>query len=144
MNRPCLMQRNKKNLAMQLFPDALDTVPERLPILSTDVAEPILALAIRHAAILSMWNPASIAQPLNALPRSAAPLLTKVALMHLPHVDLDAATKLNDVDLLRFMLAWSKQPGGRPVNYKSPMGCAFARGHTEALDWWLDESGLVF
>ncbi|ORZ35756.1 hypothetical protein BCR44DRAFT_35391 [Catenaria anguillulae PL171] len=109
-----------------------------------DLAELVLARTIHLAAVTSLWNPTSIAQPLNALPRSAAPLLTKVALMHLPHVDLDAATKLNDVDLLRFMLAWSKQPGGRPVNYKSPMTVGMRSGSLAALNWWMDESELCF
>ncbi|ORZ35753.1 hypothetical protein BCR44DRAFT_35388 [Catenaria anguillulae PL171] len=109
------------------------------PSMPIDLAELVLARTIHLAAVTSLWNPTLIAQPLNALPRSAAPLLTKVALMHLPHVDLDTATKLNDVHLLRFMLAWSKQPGGRPVNYKQPM---YGAGNLEALDWWFDESGL--
>ncbi|ORZ29139.1 hypothetical protein BCR44DRAFT_1454802, partial [Catenaria anguillulae PL171] len=57
----------------------------------------------------------AIAQPLNTLSRADAPLLTKTALMQLPHMDLDLASQLNNVELLRFMLAGAKSPAGDPA-----------------------------
>ncbi|ORZ35755.1 hypothetical protein BCR44DRAFT_35390 [Catenaria anguillulae PL171] len=114
------------------------------PYLTLELADCTLAIAVQRAAVASLWNPVAISQPLNVLPRSTVPLPTKVALMHLPHVDLDFATKLNDVSLLRLMLAWSTRPGGRPVNYSDPITLAMLAGHVRALDWWIDESGLCF
>ncbi|ORZ35754.1 hypothetical protein BCR44DRAFT_35389 [Catenaria anguillulae PL171] len=114
------------------------------PVLTLELADLALAMAVQHAAVTSLWNPIVISQPLNALSRSASPLPTKVALMHLPHVDLDTATKLNNVDLLKFMLAWSKKPGGRPANYSHPMLLGMRASALAALDWWLDQSGLCF
>ncbi|ORZ39683.1 hypothetical protein BCR44DRAFT_1482365 [Catenaria anguillulae PL171] len=64
--------------------------------------------------------------------------------MQLPHMDLDLASQLNNVELLRFMLAWSQKPGGRPVQFSRPIRAAMQSGSIDALNWWLDESQLFF
>ncbi|ORZ39647.1 hypothetical protein BCR44DRAFT_1251854 [Catenaria anguillulae PL171] len=88
----------------------------------------------------------AISQPLNALPRSAAPLATKAALVQMPAVTLDTAAKCGNVGLLRFMHAWSKKPNGRPLQY-TPIGLvanAMLVGSIDVLDWWIDESSGVY
>ncbi|ORZ33195.1 hypothetical protein BCR44DRAFT_1208903 [Catenaria anguillulae PL171] len=114
------------------------------PRLLTELAEPVLAVAIQLAALSSLWNPAAMAAPLNVLPRASSPLLTQVALMRLPHVDLDDAAKLCDVALLRFMMKWSTQPGGRPVNFTSHglVAHALKCNNMDVLTWLADESDL--
>ncbi|ORZ35782.1 hypothetical protein BCR44DRAFT_35423 [Catenaria anguillulae PL171] len=124
------------------MPTSATPIPGTTPLLTLNLVELVLAVAIQQAAIASRWNPTAVAQPLNALDRSTSPLLTKVALIQLPHIDMDFATKVGDIDLLRFMLVWSNQPGGRPIYYHRPIFEAMRAGHLRTLDWWIDESGL--
>ncbi|ORZ35397.1 hypothetical protein BCR44DRAFT_1119196 [Catenaria anguillulae PL171] len=121
----------------------MNPLPPASASLPLELADPILACIVHLVAVSSRWNPAAIAHPLNTIARSLAPLATEAALMHLPHIDLDTATKVGNVELLRFMHKWSRQPGGRPINYKSTLDVAMEVGHVEVLDWWMDESQLL-
>ncbi|ORZ33297.1 hypothetical protein BCR44DRAFT_328971 [Catenaria anguillulae PL171] len=119
--------------------------PALPPPLTVDLAEPILAICVHLVAAASLWQPAAIYQPLAVLSRAAVPLVTKAALINLPDVDLTWATERGDVALLDFMLQWSTQPNGRPINYASASIAAIALecGKVNVLEWWLDMSGLI-
>ncbi|ORZ30975.1 hypothetical protein BCR44DRAFT_1443597 [Catenaria anguillulae PL171] len=68
------------------------------------------------------------------------------ALMLMPQVDMNSATRLGDIALLEFMLQWSKQPAGRPLNYDPQNVLTFALkcGSTDVLEWWLNRPTVLF
>ncbi|ORZ39135.1 hypothetical protein BCR44DRAFT_1427278 [Catenaria anguillulae PL171] len=90
----------------------------------------------RHPATSSTqsspWPPI-----LNVLPRALIPDVTKAALFELPWIDLNFASKLGDTCLLDFMVKWSEQAGGRPLQYSSEaLALASTYGHVHVLEWW--------
>ncbi|ORZ33295.1 hypothetical protein BCR44DRAFT_1438692 [Catenaria anguillulae PL171] len=120
--------------------------PVDMPSLPIDLIYPIVILMIRLIATSSsLWHPTAILQPLNVLSRTHVPLATKVALLHMPHIDMNLATKCGDLHLLKLMHQWSKQPRGRPLKYDSsellPLAMKFDTTHI--VEWWLDESKLL-
>ncbi|ORZ29552.1 hypothetical protein BCR44DRAFT_1070393 [Catenaria anguillulae PL171] len=113
-------------------------------------AVPVLCVKIMTRCSPSQWhkrpslragNLPPFCQPLNVLSRAVAPLATTAALIHLLHVHLNTATKVGDVGLLKFMMRWSWQPGGRPLNNTPTLAIAMQVGNLDVLDWWIDESG---
>ncbi|ORZ33303.1 hypothetical protein BCR44DRAFT_38840 [Catenaria anguillulae PL171] len=114
--------------------------------LSIELAEPILAFCAHLlAAASSLWQFTAIAQPLNVLSRTRAPLVTRAALMQLPHVDLTFAIRHGNVDLLDFMLEGSIKPNWRPLNYNPELilPLALQQDSPHVLDRWLDVSNRV-
>ncbi|ORZ30116.1 hypothetical protein BCR44DRAFT_38636 [Catenaria anguillulae PL171] len=119
--------------------------PVDMPTLPIYLADPIIILTIRLVATSSsLWHPTAVVQPLNVLSRIHVPLATKVALLHMPHIDMNLATKCGDLYLLKLMHQWSKQPRGRPLKYDWSELLPFALkcDTTRVLEWWIDESKL--
>ncbi|ORZ33777.1 hypothetical protein BCR44DRAFT_1437585 [Catenaria anguillulae PL171] len=135
------------------------------PLLVHELAECIAIIAIRLNAIATLWqDPQAIAQPLNVLPRSASPNLTKAALNQLPHIDLDfTSVRLADVALLDFMYDWAHSPvdrKARPLQFRAHepsvhdlaagenVSCAIdlasAGGFVPVLEWWFRHSPNLF
>ncbi|ORZ39232.1 hypothetical protein BCR44DRAFT_1427479 [Catenaria anguillulae PL171] len=118
----------------------LDAAP-----LDLNLAEVVLALSVRLTAISSLWSGCAIAAPLNAVLRQDMPIVTKAALAQMPWINVTVASRIGNVDLLRFLMQWSKQVGGRPLmleNGARAVHCASQGGHVDVLPWWYDESGL--
>ncbi|ORZ35054.1 hypothetical protein BCR44DRAFT_1434994 [Catenaria anguillulae PL171] len=127
------------------------------PSLTFDLAELVTVYVYRLQAVATLWEDAhALAQPLNVLSRTLMPLLTKAALVQMPHVDMDfASTKLANVELLEFMYAWwrnsGKDPRARPMQFRSghhkgvgAIDVASENGSVDVLKWWLSKPDLFF
>ncbi|ORZ33356.1 hypothetical protein BCR44DRAFT_1486609 [Catenaria anguillulae PL171] len=117
------------------------------PLLELHIIEHTLCLAIRLAACAQPLGTnvgAALSLPLNALPRSLSPSLTRAALTEMPWIDLDSCSRLGTLDLIQFMVnEYTRHRLGRGVRKCRPLQWssdalkfAASRGHLHVLEWW--------
>ncbi|ORZ38173.1 hypothetical protein BCR44DRAFT_307315 [Catenaria anguillulae PL171] len=74
-----------------------------------------LTYSLRKTMLDCLWEPEPILQVLNVVPRNKMPKLTKQLLWDFAWIGMDLASRFGDLDLLKFMLNWSKLPNGGPA-----------------------------
>ncbi|ORZ38176.1 hypothetical protein BCR44DRAFT_33974 [Catenaria anguillulae PL171] len=123
-------------------PSAASAAPAAPP-LPSELIELLLTCLLRKTKLDCLWEPEPILQVLNVVSRNEMPNLTKQLLWDFAWIDMDVASRIGDLSLLKFMLDWSKRPNGRLLQYTTDaITHASGSAHIHVLDWWFFESNV--
>ncbi|ORZ32456.1 hypothetical protein BCR44DRAFT_1238448 [Catenaria anguillulae PL171] len=113
--------------------------PISAPRLTDELLDCVLVFRVRLTTATSDADLATnILQPLNALPRSIAPLVNRATLAAKPWIHIESLLEFDDRWLVESLLQLERTPHNHPVQYRWERVVSFAvtRNDVAFLKWW--------